>query len=142
MNGWFQRVLKQIRELWSKWTVIQKVIGIAIILAVIGALIFAFTFSARPSNVPLFNTAITDETARDAIVYRLAQENVTASVSSTGIISVEDEPTARRMRAILVRDDLVPGNVDPWSLFDTERWTTTDFERNVNLQRAINLLLQ
>ena len=137
MNGWFQRVLKQIRELWSKWTVIQKVIGIAIILAVIGALIFAFTFSARPSNVPLFNTAITDETARDAIVYRLAQENVTASVSSTGIISVEDEPTARRMRAILVRDDLVPGNVDPWSLFDTERWTTTDFERNVNLQRAI-----
>ncbi|HZK19239.1 MAG TPA: flagellar basal-body MS-ring/collar protein FliF, partial [Treponemataceae bacterium] len=137
MNEWFQRVKKQIRELWSKWTVSQKVIGIVIIIAVIGALLFAFTFSARPTTVPLFNTAITDEVARDAIVYRLAQENVSAQVSSTGIISVPDESTARRMRAILVREDLVPGSVDPWALFDTERWTTTDFERNVNLQRAI-----
>ena len=50
---------------------------------------------------------------------------------------MKDEATARRMRAILVREDLVPGNVDPWSLFDVERWTTTDFERNVNLQRSI-----
>ncbi|OJF77530.1 MAG: flagellar M-ring protein FliF [Treponema sp. CETP13] len=137
MNEWFQRIFKQIRELWAKWTGVQKLIGIAIVVAIIVALVFAFTFSAHPTTVPLFNIAITDEAARDSIVYRLSEENVDAQVSSTGVISVADESTARRMRAILVREDLVPSTVDPWALFDTESWTTTDFERDVNLQRSI-----
>ena len=137
MNEWLKKLFSQIKELWSKWTVIQKVILIGIIIAVVGALIFILTFSAKPTRVPLFNTAITDVTVRDQIVYRLAQENVDAEVSATGIISVQDDTTARRMRAILVREDLVPSSVSPWDLFDTERWTTTDFERNVNLRRSI-----
>lgn len=137
MNEWLKKLISQLKELWSKWTVIQKVILIGIIIAVVGALIFILTFSARPTTVPLFNTAVTDVTVRDQIVYRLAQENVDAEVSATGIISVEDDATARRMRAILVREDLVPSSVSPWDLFDTERWTTTDFERNVNLRRSI-----
>jgi flagellar M-ring protein FliF len=41
------------------------------------------------------------------------------------------------MRPILIREDLVPKNTDPWAIFDVERWTTTDFERNVNKRRAI-----
>jgi len=74
---------------------------------------------------------------RDKIVYRLEQENVKVYVTDAGMISVDNEATARRLRAILVRGDLVPGNVDPWSLFDVERWTVDDFQQNVNLQRSI-----
>ena len=50
---------------------------------------------------------------------------------------IPDERTAQRMRAILTREDLIPTGTDPWELFDIERWTLTDFERNVNLQRSI-----
>lgn len=142
MNEWLKKLISQIKELWSKWTVIQKVILIGIVVVVIGALILVVNLSSRTTDVPLFgNIVVSDETQRDNIIYRLAQENVTASVNSAGIITVKDETTARRMRSILVREDLVPSNVDAWNLFDTERWTTTDFERNVNLQRSITAQL-
>jgi flagellar M-ring protein FliF len=49
---------------------------------------------------------------------------------------VSDETTARRLRALLIREDLIPQNTDPWAIFDQERWTITDFERNMNKQRA------
>ena len=137
MNEWLKKLFSQIKELWSKWSIIQKVILIGVFVAVIVALVLVVSLSSKSTEVPLFNVAVTDEAQRDNIVYRLAQENVDANVNAAGIITVKDEATARKMRAILVREDLVPGNVDPWHLFDTERWTTTDFERNVNLQRSI-----
>ena len=137
MNEGLKKLVSQIKELWSKWSLIQKVILIGIVVAVIVALVLVVSLSSKTTEVPLFSVAITDEAQRDQIIYRLSEENVDVNVSSTGILSVKDDATARRMRAILVREDLVPGNVDPWSLFDTERWTTTDFERNVNLQRSI-----
>ncbi len=87
--------------------------------------------------VPLIDTPIVDVDVRDKIILRLNQENVKTSVSAAGVISVADDTTARRMRAILIREDLVPQNVDPWAIFDVERWTLTDFERNVNKRRAI-----
>ena len=85
----------------------------------------------------MLNRAITDETTRDNILDRLALENVEAQVNSAGMIFVKDESTARRMRAVLVREDLIPSDVDPWAVFDTERWSITDFERDVNKLRAI-----
>ena len=133
MNEWLKKLVSQIKELWSKWTIIQKVILIGVFVAVIVALVLVVSLSSKTTEVPLFNVAVTDEAQRDNIIYRLAQENVDVNVNPAGMITVKDEATARRMRAILVREDLVPGNVDPWNLFDTERWTTTDFERNVNL---------
>jgi flagellar M-ring protein FliF len=57
------------------------------------------------------------------------------------VVYVPDEDTARRMRAILIREDLVPRGTDPWALFDRDRWTLTDFERNVNLRRAITTMV-
>lgn len=137
MNEWLKKLLAQIKELWSKWTVVQRAILIAIVAVIVVALVLVTRISSKPSSVPLFNQAITDESARDRITYRLSEENVEYSVNAAGIITVKDDTTARRMRSILIREDLVPSSVDPWALFDIERWTTTDFERNVNLRRSI-----
>ena len=81
--------------------------------------------------------AITDVELRDKILLRLNEENVKTSVSSDGIISVSDEKTARRMRSILIREDLIPKNASPWAIFDVERWTRTDFERKIDVRRAV-----
>lgn len=142
MNEKLSKLLNQLKELWSKWSTVQKGILIGIVVVAIGAIIAISRLSASPTSVPLFSTEITDQAIVDQIVYRLAEENVESQVSATGVISVKDEATARRMRSLLVREDLVPGNVDPWELFDTERWTTTDFERNVNLRRSITNTVQ
>lgn len=137
MNEWLKKLLTQVKDLWAKGSLVQKVIFIGIILLVIGAIILILTLSSTPTSVALYNVAITDEAARDKILYRLSEENIPVSVNAAGMLTVPDEATARKARTILVREDLTPSNVSPWNLFDTERWTTTDFERNVNLLRSI-----
>ena len=137
MNEWLNKVLARIKELWAKWSLVQRIILISIIVVAIIALIVITRVSASPSAVPLFNTSITDEAVRDKILYRLSEENVEASVTADGKIMVQSESTARRMRSVLIREDLVPTNVDPWDLFDVERWTITDRERDVNWKRSM-----
>lgn len=137
MNEWLKKLISQISILWGKWTLIQKLILGGIVAAAIIAVVVLFSVSSAPTMVPLIDAPITDETAREKIIVRLNEENVKTSVTAAGIISVPDEKTARKMRAILIREDLIPKNVDPWAIFDVERWTTTDFERNVNKRRAI-----
>lgn len=137
MNEWLKKFTDRIKGLWGKWTLVQKLILIAVPVVAIGGIIALLSVSSAPGQVRLIDTPVTDQIQRDNIILRLNEENVHASVSADGIIYVDDEITARRMRAILIREDLLPSNVDPWSIFDVERWTTTDFERNVNMRRAI-----
>ena len=105
MNEWLKKLFQQIKELWAKWSAVQKVILIGITAAVIAALVLVTVFSSRPTTVPLFSVPVSDQTMRDKIVYRLAQENVAVHVSDSGMLSVDDEMTARRMRSLLVRED-------------------------------------
>ena len=137
MNEWFKKTLTQIKTLWSKWTLIQKGILAAVVVAAVVIIVLLTSWSAKPSLVPLIDTPVTDATVRERIILRLNEENVKATVSQSGVISVNDEQTARRMRAILLREDLIPQNTDPWAIFDVERWTRTDFERNIDVRRAV-----
>ena len=137
MNEWFKKTIAQIKTLWGKWTPIQKGILAAVVVAAVVITVLLASWSAKPSLVPLIDTPVTDETLRERIILRLNQENVKTSVSQSGLISVNDEQTARRMRTILLREDLIPKNTDPWAIFDVERWTRTDFERNIDVRRAV-----
>ncbi len=52
-------------------------------------------------------------------------------------ILVRDENTAKNVRMRLGQSGIIPQSVRGWELFDVQRFTTTDFERDVNLRRAI-----
>jgi flagellar M-ring protein FliF len=142
MNEWLRRVLDQIKALWGRWTTTQRLIFFTIIGGALVGILLLVVFSSAPSMVPLFTTPVTDQNLRQQISLKLDEQGVSHSVSTAGVIYVKDEETARRMRAILVRDDLVPKNVSPWAVFQMNQWTTTDFERNVNLREAITKALQ
>ncbi len=137
MNDWFQKAWEKVRELWGKWSTLQKAVLIGIVVAAIAAIIVLFSVSSAPSMVPLLNTPVKDEKELTAITQRLEAENVHYSVSPEKMVMVPDDKIAKRMRSILIREDLVPKGTDPWAIFDIDRWTITDFERNVNLRRAI-----
>ncbi|MDR1318334.1 MAG: flagellar M-ring protein FliF [Treponema sp.] len=141
MNEFLKRVLARITNFWSKGSMLQRIVLVGIVFAVIAG-IFALTkVSSAPTMAPVFDAPIRDEVALDRIVLRINQEGVKSAVTPAGIVQVPDERTARRMRSILIREDLVPSGMDPWAIFDRERWTITDFERNVNLQRAIQQMV-
>ena len=141
MNEWLKTFIAQITGLWGKWSLTQKLILGGIVAAALAGVVVLFAVSSAPTMVPVIDAPIRDEIARDRIVTRLNAEGVKTTVSATGVIMVADENTAKRMRSILIREDLIPSGTDPWAIFDQERWTITDFERNVNLQRAITQMV-
>lgn len=142
MNEWLTRLKERITTLWGEWKTPQKAVFFGIIAVTVVAVFMLVLFSAAPSQVPLLRRPITDPQQLTDIANRLDQENVAYTITADNRIMMEDERSAQRMRSILTREDLVPSGTDPWELFDIERWTLTDFERNVNLRRSITRQLE
>lgn len=142
MNEWFKKRVETVKGQWGKWTPLQKGILVAIIAAVIVALVFMMRFSAKPATVRLFNSPVTDEVQRSAIVTRLDQDNIRSYVSQDGYISVDDEKIAKRYRSKLVAEGLEPNAKDPYSLFNTKNWSQSDFQNKVEWQHAQEKLLE
>ncbi|MDR0316390.1 MAG: flagellar M-ring protein FliF [Treponema sp.] len=136
MNDFLKKIIEHIKGLWGKWSMTQRIILAGIGIAAVAGVITLFSVSSAPTLVPVIDAPIRDEAALDRIVLRINQEGVKVNVTSNNMVQVPDESIARRMRAILIREDLIPSGIDPWAIFDRERWTITDFERNVNFRRA------
>ena len=142
MNEWLKKVTESAKKMWANWKPIQKVILFGIIVIVIVVIIASVKLSAKPSTVRLFNAPVTDQTALTQILDRLSQENVNAYTNDAGYISVDDDKTARRMREILISENLVPSSVDPWQGFYDRSWSTTDADQNVKLKNTIQKQLK
>jgi flagellar M-ring protein FliF len=141
MNDFFKKMYTKAATMWSGWAIQQKLIFSVVVIVIFAGFILLFRISSTPVLISVIDAPIRDEAALDRIVLRLNQENINVTVTPTGVVQVPDEATARRMRAILIREDLIPTGIDPWQVFDRERWTITDMERNVNLQRALTRMI-
>jgi len=136
MKEWFKRLKEKIGFGWSKWTKIQKAVVIGVLVVGVALFIGLFSWSSTSPLVPVLDVKITDQDQLDKIVLRLNEEDVKTTVNE-GVVYVSDSSTARRMRSLLIREDLIPKDTSPWDIFNVERWTRTDFERKVDLRRAI-----
>jgi len=136
MNDLIKKIFSKVTAMWTGWSMLQRIIIAVIAVVVIGGVIVLFRVSATPVLTAVYDRPITDENMLNRIVTRLNQEDVNVTVTPDNIVRVKDELTARRMRVILIRENLLPSGIDPWQVFDKERWTITDMERNVNFQRA------
>jgi len=136
MSEFFKGLLGHVKSLWAGWSTAKRAILAGIAVVAIVGLVALFGVSSSPNLVAVINAPINDEDARFRIVTRLDQEGVKSQVNADNIIMVADEATARRMRPILISEGLIPRGTSPWAVFDRERWTITDIERNVNIQRA------
>lgn len=142
MNEWLKNILAKVKDTWSKWKPVQKVILIAIVVAVIVAIIAAARTSSKPSSVRLFDAPVTNEESRNKILDRINLENIEASFTDQGYIEVADEATKRRVRNILISENLVPSNIDVWANYYDRSWSTTDADQNVKLKNTIQKQLK
>ena len=143
MPEWLTKFFGRIRDLWGQWSAMRKAIIIGTVVVVIGAFVLLATVSSKPTQVPIFNAAITDEQLAMRISTALDADDIRHSRGADGRFYAEDEASARTARALLVREDLLPGQLDPWNFFtNMDRWTLTDFDRDVNLQRALTSNLE
>ncbi|MDR1315503.1 MAG: flagellar M-ring protein FliF [Spirochaetales bacterium] len=142
MNDFFKKYLGQIGAVWKKLSFVQRAVFVAVAVLALGGFGFLAAYSSTPSMTPLLYRAIPNEQELLRITQRLDQEGIRYQTTEDFRILVDDEKTAQRMRGVLTREDLIPGGSDPWQIFDVERWTITDFERNANLRRAITADLE
>ncbi|MDR2072362.1 MAG: flagellar M-ring protein FliF [Spirochaetaceae bacterium] len=131
-----RKLLEQVKNLWGRWGLVQKLVLAGIGLVLIIGIVALVSVSSSPSLVPVIDAPIADEDARDRIITRINQEGYKVTVGANGTIMVSDAAAARKIRGILIREDLIPTGIDPWAIFDRERWTLTDFDRNVNFLRS------
>ncbi|MGP1438013.1 MAG: flagellar basal-body MS-ring/collar protein FliF [Treponema sp.] len=136
MKEWFKGLKDKIGSSWSKWTKIQKAVLLGVFVVGIVLFFSLFSWSSSSPLVPVLDVKITDQNQLDKIVLRLNEEDIKTTVSD-GVVYVSDVATARRMRSLLIREDLIPKDTSPWDIFNVERWTRTDFERKVDLRRAV-----
>ena len=145
MNDWLKNMPAKLKSSWDSWKPVQKAIAAGILLAVIVVLVIVFKGSSRPTSVQLFRTPITDEVKRDEIITRLEQKNVDYTFNeSTGIFTVPDERTARRVRTDLTVEGILSSSYNIWDEeLNVSNWQTTDFERGERqLQRVNNQIKQ
>ena len=142
MIEWLKKLPATFKEFWGKLKLWQKLVAAGIAAVVVVVIVVMFKTSSAPAGVPLFNTVVRDENARDQITTRLDMEGVHYTVNAEGLIIVDDKKTASKLRSILTVEGLVHGNIDPSGLFDQTSWSETDFDRNVKLQRSIERQLK
>lgn len=142
MNEWSGKLIARARALWTRGAPARGVLQTAAAAAVTAAVVLLATSGTRASEVPLFGIPIADQEELHRIATRLDMEAVSYRIGDDQRVYVADDQTARRVRALLIREDMIPAQTDPWSFFDVDRFSRTDFERSVNLQRAVTANLE
>ena len=142
MNDWLKRIREQLTALWKRWNRTQKIVLFSIIGASVLAIILLITLSATPAMVPIISAQVTDADTRQRISAALDENHIKYQLRADNIFYAADNETAMKASNLLFQENLIPKGTDPWAVFNTQSWTTTDFERDVNLQRAVTRQLQ
>jgi len=142
MKEQFKKIIEKLLGIWTKISLVQRIIIILVAIVVVTAFIMLAAYSSSPGVVSVLSLPIKDENLLHKISGRMDEENIPHQINPNGMIYVQNPMTARRVVSILAREDLLPKNASPWDVFKMERWTVTDFERKVNLRSAIQSSLK
>ena len=136
MDAFLKRTLEYVKNLFSKLSQTQKLILIGIGALVIVGFFFLVSFSSKQTEVLLFQSPL-EQYDFVRITNKLTEWNADYKSRDGNFIVVPDESTGAYLRMKVGQAGVLPAGIKGWELFDTQAWTTTDFERDVNKRRAI-----
>lgn len=132
-------ILDFLRNIFSRFnqlSLTSKIVVISSVVGVIIAIIVAITISRPTTKVLLYPQALSPEDfAR--VTKKLSELNIPFETKDNKFVLVSDENIKQKAKMQLAWEGIIPNNVKGFELFDVQSFTTTDFERNVNLHRAI-----
>lgn len=140
MNEWLKKNAAKSKEVWSKSTIVQKLILLGVVVVVVALVVVMASTSSKQTGVPVYSVAVADADRRAEIQIKLDEANIRSSIDATGLIIVEDKATARRARNVIEEAGLTPGGIEPWEfLDDVPEYARTDFERDNKKNQALRL---
>lgn len=136
MENFFKKLLANLKNLFSKLSGTQKLILVGVAALVVVGFVFLLSFSSKQTEAYLFESPI-EQQDFTRITNKLTEWNAAYRTREGKFIVVKDEQTGAYLRMKLGQAGVLPSGIKGWELFDTQSWTTTDFERDINKRRAI-----
>jgi flagellar M-ring protein FliF len=133
MKEFLQKIITQLKNVYTKLNKKQKIILLAIAALTIISIIFLIGYSGKATKVILYS----DLNAKDfgEITKKLQEWGYDFTPKDNSIwVKAEDK---QYIKMKLAQEGIIPEGIKGWELFDMQKWTTTDFERNINKRRAI-----
>ncbi len=129
-----QKFSNQVKELFEKLDTTKRIIIASVLALVIVGVILLSVFSLEKNNVILFKDLQNKDFAE--ITKKLDALGYKYSSSDASIISVDPE---KRQEIItkLAQENLIPNGVQGWELFDLEKFTETQFDKDIKKYRAL-----
>lgn len=130
-----REIFEQVVSILKGLTLIQKVVGVAVVLLVFGGLLALTSVGPKISEKVLFS-GLTQEDAAE-VVQRLKEMNVPYRLSDNGAAILVPSHQVYDLRLTLAGDGLPRGGGVGFEVFDQVGLGTTDFINRMNLQRAM-----
>lgn len=135
MQDFINKLISQIKNIFSKTTALQKSILIGILVIGLGAIVATIMLTSKKTGTLLFQQALTQEDARNVIAV-LDANNIRYQYRN-GFITLNSEADKAKAELELVKEGRMPTEVDGWELFNAPRIGITDAELDINKRRSL-----
>ncbi|HMA99517.1 MAG TPA: flagellar basal-body MS-ring/collar protein FliF [Spirochaetota bacterium] len=131
-----KEIFQKFAGVLKKLSTVQKIIISAVAVILLAAVIVTLSFSGKAPGTPLFQSPISEDEYKE-VTKELDIMGVPYSRGDKRKIYLTDPDDRERVVMRLSQKGVIPDNIKGWELFDMESWTTTKFDRDVKLRRAI-----
>lgn len=135
MQDFINKLISQVKNIFSKTTKVQKAIVIGILVVALGAIIATIILSSRRTGTLLFQKALSQEDARNVISVLEASD--IKYQYRNGFITLNNMSDKAKAELELVKEGKMPTSLDGWELFDSPRIGITDVELDINKRRSL-----
>ncbi len=135
MQDFINKLISQVKNIFSKTTKVQKAIVIGILVVALGAIIATIILSSRRTGTLLFQKALSQEEARNVISV-LEASNIKYQYRN-GFITLNNMSDKAKAELELVKEGKMPTSLDGCELFDSPRIGITDVELDINKRRSL-----
>ncbi|TGK00729.1 flagellar basal body M-ring protein FliF [Leptospira semungkisensis] len=129
-----QKILNNIKEFFGSLDTTKKLILGGVAITVVIALGLLTTVSSQKNRVVLFQNLTAKDFAE--VTKKLDSMGYSYNTGDTSIVSVDPE---QRQEIItkLAQENLIPAGVQGWELFNVEKFTETQFDKDIKKYRAL-----
>ena len=142
MKDFFQQLIQQFKEVWGRFNRTQKILLIAIPLALFLGLM-AFILVSSQSKYEVLYSRLEERDAAE-VTTELKKENIPYQVRGRDNLIMILVPSEKvyDTRLTLAGQGLPRGTGVGYEIFDEPKWGSTDFTQKVNYKRALEGELQ
>jgi flagellar M-ring protein FliF len=137
MPDFIKKIIDNIKTIWGKLTIAQKLIGGGVILAVIVAIVIMLAVNSTSAGVPLFVSNV-DVEDFGKITKKLQEQRIPFTVKGDSVILMRNQVEKNKSLMMLSQEGMMPkGKYTFLDIIKNQKITTDKFTNNAQLRAAL-----